>query len=359
MTASPRPTLPPAVDRHAQAVEAGLTRFLDEALPRLTSLHPTLEPLAEELASFVRRGGKRLRPVLLLLGHELAGGDPEDVVGAGVAVELLHTCALLHDDVIDDAPTRRGHPSTHVTFALRHASDGGAGSATRYGESMAILLGDLAFVHADAALLACTVPPRRLLAGMQAFVQLREEVMAGQVLDVHAAASRSTDADLALQVATLKSGRYSVTRPLQMGAVLAGADPDLLDGLEHVGDPLGRAFQLRDDLLGVFGDQGATGKSASGDLAEGKRTLLVAEAWARTDDAGRELLAGRLGDPHLTAEDAEAMRGVMAASGARAAVEDRVDQEITQARAALADLPPGHARDTLADLLTWFADRQA
>jgi len=359
MTSPPRPTLPAAVGRHASAVEAGITAFVAEALPRVTGLHPTLEPLAEELASFVQRGGKRLRPVLLLLGHELAGGDPDDVVGAGVAVELLHTCALLHDDVIDDAPTRRGYPTTHVTFALRHASEGGAGSATRYGESMAILLGDLAFVHADAALLTCTVPPDRLLAGMRAFVQLREEVMAGQVLDVHAAASRSTDVDLALQVAILKSGRYSVTRPLQMGAVLAGADQGVLDGLERVGDPLGRAFQLRDDLLGVFGDQGATGKSASGDLAEGKRTLLVAEAWARTDDAGRELLADRLGDPGLTTEDADAMRGVLADSGARAAVEDRVNQEIAQARAALDDLPAGPARDTLADLLAWFADRQA
>jgi geranylgeranyl diphosphate synthase, type I len=359
MTAAPRPALPAAVDRHAQAVEAGLTRFLDEALPRVTALHATLEPLAEELASFVQRGGKRLRPVLLLLGHELAGGDPDDVIGAGVAVELLHTCALMHDDVIDDAPTRRGFPTTHVTFALRHASDGGAGSATRYGESMAILLGDLAFVHADAALLTCSVPSDRLLAGMRAFVQLREEVMAGQVLDVHAAASRSTDVELALQVATLKSGRYSVTRPLQMGAVLAGAAPDLLEGLGRVGDPLGRAFQLRDDLLGVFGDQGATGKSASGDLAEGKRTLLVAEAWARTDDAGRELLGARLGDPDLTVEDADAMRGVLATSGAQAAVEDRVEREVAEARAALSDLPTGPARDTLADLLAWFADRQA
>ena len=287
-------------DRHAATVDAALQSFHARVLPRLAALHPALDPLADELRAFVARGGKRLRPVLLLLGHELVGGRADDVVGAAVAVELLHTCALLHDDVIDAAETRRGHPTSHVAFADRHVEAAGAGDATRYGEAVAILLGDLAFVHADEALLSCAVAPERLLAGLRTFGQLREEVMAGQVLDVHAAASRATDVDLALRVATLKSGRYSVTRPLQLGAVLGGADDEVLDALEQVGEPLGRAFQLRDDVLGVFGDQAATGKSASGDLAEGKRTLLVAEAWARTDAAGRARLADRLGAPDLT-----------------------------------------------------------
>lgn len=351
--------LPEGAARHARTVEAGLADLLEELLPGVTSLHPALEPLAEELRGFVQRGGKRLRPVLLLLGHELAGGDPEDVVGAGVAVELLHTCALLHDDVIDDAPTRRGHPTTHVTFARRHAAQDGAGTPERYGEAMAILLGDLAFVHADAALLTCDVAPDRLLAGMHAFVRLREEVMAGQVLDVHAAATRSADPELALQVATLKSGRYSVTRPLQLGAVLADADDDLLTTLAAVGEPLGRAFQLVDDLLGVFGDQTTTGKSATGDLAEGKRTLLVAEAFARLDGEAHDELADRLGADDLTEAQAERLRGHLEACGARGAVEDRIAREVGDARTALEDLPAVPARDVLAQLTTWFHDRTA
>ena len=353
------PTLPTAATRHAATVDDALAAFHHRVLPRLADLHPALQPLADELRGFVSRGGKRLRPVLLLLGHELAGGRADDVLGAAVAVELLHTCALLHDDVIDAADTRRGHPTSHVTFAADHVTADAAGDADRYGEALAILLGDLAFVQADEALLSCDVAPDRLLAGMATFVRLREEVMAGQVLDVHAAASRATDVDLALRVATLKSGRYSVTRPLQLGAVLAGADDDLVDDLERVGEPLGRAFQLRDDVLGVFGDQAATGKSVSGDLAEGKRTLLVAEAWARTDDAGRALLADRLGAPDLTPDQAAGLRGVIESSGARAAVEERIHTEVADARAALADLPAGPARDALADLATWFTTRQA
>ena len=221
------------------------------------------------------------------------------------------------------------------------------------------MLGDLAFVHADAAMLQCRVPPDRLVDGLAAFVRLREEVMAGQFLDVHAAATASVDADLALQVATLKSGRYSVTRPLQLGAVLAGASPDLLVDLERVGEPLGLAFQLRDDLLGVFGDQARTGKSATGDLAEGKRTLLVAEAVGRLEGADRDLLVDRLGAPDLTEAEADRLRGVIETSGARRAVEDRVADEVAAARAAIDALPPGTARDALSELTGWFHDRTA
>ena len=353
------PSLPEAATRHAATVDAALASFHDRVLPRLAALHPALEPLADELRAFVERGGKRLRPVLLLLGHELVGGRADDVVGAAVAVELLHTCALLHDDVIDAAETRRGHPTSHVAFADQHLATAGAGDAGRYGEAVAILLGDLAFVHADEALLECRVAPDRLLAGLRTFVQLREEVMAGQVLDVHAAASRATDVELALRVATLKSGRYSVTRPLQLGAVLGGADAALLDQLEQVGEPLGRAFQLRDDVLGVFGDQAATGKSASGDLAEGKRTLLVAEAWARTDDAGRARLADRLGAEDLTGEQAAELRAMIEACGARDAVDARIGAEVDAARDALAALPAGSPRDTLDALATWFVTRES
>lgn len=355
--------VPTAVAQRAATVDAALATHADRTGPRLRALHPALGPLADELRDYVLDGGKRLRPVLLLLGHEIAGGDPGDVLGAAVAVELLHTCALLHDDVIDDAPTRRGRPTTHLTFAGRHREGSWSGEPVRFGEAIAILLGDLAFVQADEALLTSTVPPDALLAGLHAFTRLREEVMAGQALDVLAAATRTTDADLARTVATLKSGRYSVTRPLQLGAVLAGADDDLLDALEAVGDPLGRAFQFRDDLLGVFGDQDTMGKSATGDLAEGKRTLLVAQAWAALDDPGRQVLAAGLGRADLGEDDAATIRALMTTSGARAAVEAEIDAEVEQARAAL-DVVAGHAPGVAAvgvlrEFTGWFAGRVA
>jgi geranylgeranyl diphosphate synthase, type I len=328
-------TPPAPLAASARVVDAALEEQLEVLLPRLRALHPALGPVTEHLAGFLS-GGKRVRPTLLLLGYAAGGGrDRSRVLGPALALELLHTCALLHDDVIDRAPTRRGRPTVHHAVADDHRDAGWAGDALAYGEAVAILLGDLAFVQADELFLAADVPTDALLAGLRRFTVLREEVMAGQYLDLHAATARLTDRDLALTVATLKSGRYSVARPLEIGALLAGAADAVVDGLGRVGDPLGRAFQVRDDLLGVFGTEAETGKSIASDLAEGKRTLLVAEAAARLDDAGRQRLEAGLGDPTLSGEEAAALRQLLDDCGARAATEAQVAAWVDEALAAL------------------------
>jgi geranylgeranyl diphosphate synthase, type I len=297
-----------------------------------------LAPLTAELRAFMA-GGKRIRPALLLLGFEAAGGRQLHAVeGPALALELLHTCALLHDDVIDQAPRRRGRPSVHHAFATRHRSEHWRGDPEAYGRAIAILLGDLAFVQADALFLSGQVPDHVLLAAFRRFTVLREEVMVGQALDLHAATAGTTDRGLSLQIATLKSGRYSVARPLELGALLAGADPELLAGLHAFGDPLGRAFQLADDLLGVFGDTATTGKSVSSDLAEGKRTLLIAEAAARLGPGDRRRLEEALGDPELDAASTQRIRELLEQCGARAATEQEIERSIGAARAALAEL---------------------
>ena len=319
--------------RHA--VDDALARALDRILPRLVGLHPVLAPLADELAAFTA-SGKRIRPALLLLGYAAGGGRRHsEAMGPALALELLHTCALVHDDVIDRAESRRGRPSVHRRFTDAHRDARHAGDARTYGDAIGILLGDLAFVYADELFLDADVAPPQLLAGFRRFTELREEVMAGQVLDLHAAASRSVGRDLALTVATLKSGRYSVTRPLQVGAALAGADTPLIDALQAFGDPLGRAFQVRDDLLGVFGDPRTTGKSVSSDLVEGKRTLLVAEAAERLDAAERRELLDGLGDAALTEAGAVRLRELIEASGARSAAERYVADAVSEAVTAL------------------------
>ena len=333
-----------------EEVETALAAALGRLLPRLDAMHPSLAPVTAELRGFLA-GGKRIRPALLLLGYLAGGGtDRRQVHGPALALELLHTCALVHDDVIDRAATRRGRPTVHQAFARRHAQAGWSGDPADYGEAIAILLGDLAFVQADELFLDAEVAADDLLAGFRRFTLLREEVMVGQYLDLQAATARTTDRELALTIATLKSGRYSVARPLEIGVLLAGADPALAAGLGAVGDPLGRAFQLRDDLLGVFGEEASTGKSVSSDLAEGKRTLLVAEAAARLDPAGWAELEAGLGDPDLTDAAAARLRDLLAASGARAAIEATIGAEVAAARAALAelDLPEG-ARAALED----------
>ena len=356
----PRSAAPEVLDRLRARVDTALEAALDELLPRVAALHPSLVPLTDELRTF-SAGGKRIRPALLLLGFEAAGGRRlEAVEGPALALELLHTCALLHDDVIDQAPARRGRPSVHEAFASRHAEQGWQGDADAYGRAVAILLGDLAFVHADELFLAAKVPDQALLAAFRRFTLLREEVMAGQALDLHAATVGSTDRELALRVATLKSGRYSVARPLEIGAVLAGADDELLAGLHAFGDPLGRAFQLADDLLGVFGDAAATGKSASSDLAEGKRTLLIAEAWARLDADGRARLEAGLGRSDLDDAAAEGLRALLVDCGARAATEQEIERSSNAARVALdaLTLPPG-ARDGLRAVADYLGRRSS
>ncbi len=339
-------------------VEAGLSAYLDEAMPRLEGRHPAIAPLAQELREYVA-SGKRLRPTFTLLGHRAAGGtDDHAVLGAALSLEFLHTCALLHDDVIDGASTRRGRPATHVAFAATHAAESMHGDAQEYGDAVAILLGDLAFTLADDVFLQCRVDHDRFIAGFRVFTMLREEVMAGQFLDVQAAARRARLRDTVLAVATLKSGRYSVTRPLELGAVLGGAAPELVKSLHSFGDPLGRAFQVRDDILGVFGDEGATGKSVSSDLVEGKRTLLVAEALQRLDAAGQAELESLLGRPDLDEDGADRARELLRDSGGLHAAQTYVDEATKAAMAALAAMPgPDEARAALGHLADLMASR--
>lgn len=332
-------SFPPELRRLQQGVDEALQRYLDEALPRVTALHPSLAPLTRELHDFVTGGGKRVRPALLLTGFRAGGGtDVAAAMGPAIALELLHTWALLHDDVIDAAPSRRGRESTHLRFARQHREHGWSGEAAAYGEAVAILLGDLAGVQSDEVFLTADVAPDRLLAGFRRFTLLREEVMAGQYIDLFAAQSRATSRELALAVATYKSGRYSVARPLEIGALLAGADGELVDGLSRVGGPLGRAFQVRDDVLGVFGDEADTGKSAASDLVEGKRTLLVAETAARLPEEPRAEFDRLLGSPDLTDAGAARLRSLMQDSGGLAATLAYVDEVVTQALAKLDEL---------------------
>ncbi|MEX2550442.1 MAG: polyprenyl synthetase family protein [Nitriliruptoraceae bacterium] len=316
--------------------------------------------VTSELRSFTG-GGKRIRPALLLLGFEAGGGGAlPPVEGPALALELLHTCALIHDDVIDQAATRRGRASIHHAAADRHRTAGWAGDPDAYGRAIAILIGDLAFVLADELFLAAEVPDRQLLAAFRRFTTLREEVMVGQYLDLQAATARLTERALAIEIATLKSGRYSVARPLEIGATLAGASEELVTGLRAFGDPLGRAFQLADDLLGVFGDAAETGKSTSSDLAEGKRTYLIAEAVERLEGAELARLEEALGRDDLDHETTAALRELLVASGARDATLARISTYVDEARMALDGLSlPAASRKSLSAVADYLGARSS
>jgi geranylgeranyl diphosphate synthase type I len=363
----------PDMLRHAPAVDAAVGAELGRLADDLRDVDPGLAPAAEALVD-AAQGGKRLRGALVCWSYAAhAGPDAraEDVLGAAVAVELVHLSALVHDDIIDRSATRRGRPSTHARFAAAHAASGAsAQAAAEHGRNVAILLGDVLLAAAPEPLRRCRVRPDVLDRAQAALVRLQIEVMAGQFLDVDAAARRVGDPDRALTIATLKSGRYSVSRPLELGALLAGADADVAARLLEVGDPLGVAFQLRDDLLGVFGDPAVTGKPAGSDLIEGKRTLLVAETLARLGrDAGRD--AGRSEDPQARDAFETALGGAdldhaavaaltttIERCGARGAVETHVTRCASQAVDAIGRLPlRDEDRQALRDLAIWMTTR--
>ena len=194
------------------------------------------------------------------------------------ALELVQASALIHDDLMDRSDTRRGEPAVHRRFEARHTAGGWRGGAAAFGDSVAVLLGDLALVWSDELLHASGVAPEDLARARPVFDEMRTEVTVGQYLDLLTQATGDTSVELAGKVARYKSAKYTVERPLLFGAALAGAPPELSAAYSAFGLPLGEAFQLRDDVLGVFGDPSETGKPAGDDLREGKRTALVALA---------------------------------------------------------------------------------
>ncbi len=270
---------------------------------------------------------------------------------AGAALELLHTFALVHDDVTDGSDRRRGLPAVHRRFITEHAVARWRGEPRRFGEGAAILVGDFAFVYADILFADAPVPARRI------FDELRVELCVGQYLDLVGTASASTDPVQAERIERYKSGKYTVERPLHLGAALAGQLDELEAPLSAVGLPLGEAFQLRDDLLGVFGDSAVTGKPVGDDLREGKLTPLVAVAAARVDAAGTALL-DRLGSPQLSDDHVAALQTLLVDCGACAAIERAIDGLVARSLAALEDTPlTAEARGALQDLAMYVAWR--
>ncbi|RBY77117.1 polyprenyl synthetase family protein [Geodermatophilus sp. TF02-6] len=344
------PASPPAVaelDRVRGAVSAALTGFLDVQRETLTAMDDTLLPVVDEVRALAD-GGKRLRPLFAywgwrgVLGDHQEDGPAEDdaaVLRAVAALEFVHTSALVHDDVMDGALTRRGRPATHVGFAARHGDGRLAGDGDAFGVGAAILVGDLALVWSDELLRHSGLSPAALMRARGVWDTMRTEVTAGQYLDLLRAAGGLPGAQGALTVARYKSAGYTVQRPLQLGAAIAGAGERAADVYTGIGLPLGEAFQLRDDVLGVFGDPSVTGKSADDDLREGKQTLLIALAEQAADAEGRRLLAEVLGNPDAGSEDLDALRDLIERTGARVRVEERIAERTALARTAIAGAP--------------------
>jgi geranylgeranyl diphosphate synthase, type I len=324
---------------------------------RLDAVGTELAPMAEAITELLA-GGKRLRPAFAYWGWRGAGGsDTEQAVRAVSSLELLQACALIHDDVMDGSDTRRGRPSAHRRFGTLHRGNRWSGSHEAFGVGAAILLGDLCLSWADELLMESGLSPDALTRGKHVYDLMRTELMAGQYLDLLEQAIGGGSVERAMRVVRFKSAKYTVERPLHLGAALAGASPELIAAYTRFGLPLGEAFQLRDDILGVFGDPEETGKPAGDDLREGKQTVLVAIAAEKATPRDAALLRRRLGDPALDADGVEQLRAVITSTGAPEAVEKLISTLVEQAMTAL-ETVASPAREVLGDLAVAATSRR-
>lgn len=322
-------------------VEAILAEHLAEQRVLYTSIGLDAAPLAEAVAGILERG-KRLRPAFCYWSFRAHGGQAGSTEAAGTlhvgaALELFQAAALFHDDVMDASDTRRGRPTAHRAFAARHVLEGWKGDPDRFGESVAILLGDLALAASESEFSRATsrfgTGPVR--AAREVFDLMRTEVTVGQYLDVLGQAlpwgeDPVADEARARTVVRAKSARYSVEHPIVLGAALAGAGAEALAAMRAVGLPLGEAFQLRDDLLGVFGDPAVTGKPTGDDLREGKRTVLAARAMSLAGAQDRTLLLDGLGDRSLDEAQVSRIASILEDSGAARQVEELIDELVDE-----------------------------
>ncbi|MEV5978447.1 polyprenyl synthetase family protein [Streptomyces sp. NPDC052114] len=313
----------------ATSVEHVLGHVLELRLSRAYALDPVFaRDVAARLAAFAERGGKRLRTAFAWCGWRAAGGsgDATALLRTGAALELVQACALVHDDVMDGSPLRRGASAMHVELARLHRDAHMTGSARSFGTSVAVLAGDLALVWADDLLTETALGSPYGARLHREWAAMRNEMVAGQYRDLHAQATGASGVDEALTIATLKSALYTVERPLALGAALTGADEHTMGALSSAGRCVGLAFQLHDDLLGAFGDPALTGKPVGDDLRSRKLTYLLAVAVRLAEsDGDEESVAALLPDAVPVSPAAEErMRAALERTGARALVESRI-----------------------------------
>jgi geranylgeranyl diphosphate synthase, type I len=363
---TPNPSDPLSSDFRAR-VGSEISTYLDGRATVLAELGPeTAEVIG--LARAFTTGGKRVRPAFCCWGYLAATGGttvPASVLQAAASLDVLHVAALVHDDVMDGSDTRRGLPAAHVQLERWHAAESRRGSTQAFGRAGAILLGDLLLLWSAEMFTSCGAERLDRAAPLAALV--REEVNAGQFLDVTAQTRSPLSArsdptsviDQIQRVVEYKTARYTVIRPLQIGAALGGGSPELLDGLARFGSPLGRAFQYRDDVLGVFGDEAVTGKPAGDDLREGKLTVLIAKTMMLATSAQATELDALLGRP-LSAEEVARAQGIITDSGALAAAEAEIEADAATALAELrlAGLPIA-ATTALTELVRLATQRSA
>ncbi|GAB3567557.1 polyprenyl synthetase family protein [Spelaeicoccus albus] len=340
-----------------ELVDAQLHEFLEARSREATAVSADAATLTDVLDPLLFRG-KRIRAALCVWGYQLAAAAagthresplPAELVRAATSLELLHLSALIHDDMMDGSDTRRGQPTIHRRFEAFHDEHEFSGNAEGFGSAGALIAGDLCLGWSMSMFSSCGMERAASPAVLNIVDRMRSDVMIGQYLDMLGETRPLPDdksIGAARTVVKYKSAKYSVEHPLLLGAALAGADEQLLHTISSFGMPLGEAFQLRDDVLGVFGDPHQTGKPAGDDLRSGKRTVMIAYTRAGASAAEKRTVDAMLGDPDLNEDDVSYLRGVIERSGGLARTEQLMTNLAQTARSALSELPPETAEVT-------------
>ncbi|BAU96507.1 polyprenyl synthetase [Corynebacterium suranareeae] len=355
------------LDTFPEVVRDRLTQFLDAQATTIAGIGDPVTEAVSHLRSFVLNGGKRIRPLyawagfLAAQGLENSGEKIEAVLDAASSLEFIQACALIHDDFIDSSDTRRGAPTVHRAVEANHRAHNLEGDSEHFGESVSILAGDMALVWAEDMLQDSGLSAEALARTRDAWRGMRTEVIGGQLLDIYLEAHANEAVELADSVNRFKTAAYTIARPLHLGASIAGGSQELIDALLHYGHDIGIAFQLRDDLLGVFGDPKVTGKPAGDDIREGKRTVLLALALQRADKNSPEAAAAiRAGIGKVsTPEDIAVIAKHIRATGAEEEVEQRITQLTESGLAHLDDVEiPDEVRTQLRALAIRSTERR-
>jgi geranylgeranyl diphosphate synthase type I len=342
------------------SINQELLNFVAAENKYLNEIASELAPVASAMERFLLDSGKRLRPLFAYIGFLGTGSKPSvEILRACAALELIHVCALMHDDVMDASDTRRGAPAIHKAFETLHKDQKLSGSSEQFGISAAILLGDLALVWSAKMLHQSGIDGGTLIRSLPMYDEMRVELMAGQYLDVYEQALASESVERSLKVARYKSGKYTIERPLHFGAALGNGKPDLFDTYSNYGLPLGEAFQLRDDILGIFGDPKETGKPAGDDLREGKRTVLLAKVMELADSSQKAEISSALGNQNLDITQVNKVREIFISTGALSEVEELISTLTSNAQSALehGEIDP-LALSALTQLLTIVTQRK-
>jgi geranylgeranyl diphosphate synthase type I len=342
------------------SINQELLNFVAAENKYLNEIGSELAPVATAMERFLLDSGKRLRPLFAYLGFLGTGNKPTiEILRACASLELVHVCALMHDDVMDASDTRRGAPSIHRAFEAMHKGAKLIGSSEQFGISSAILLGDLALVWSAKMLHQSGIDGATLIRALPMYDEMRVELMAGQYLDVYEQALASESVERSLKVARYKSGKYTIERPLHFGAALGSGSQNLFKAYSNYGLPLGEAFQLRDDILGIFGDPQETGKPAGDDLREGKRTVLLAKVMELADAGQKAEISSTLGNQNLEIAQVDKVREIFIATGALSQVEELISTLTSSAQSALehGEINP-MAKSALTQLLTIVTQRK-